>query len=219
MTVIPGTGGTSQLLLVCASPSADRQLLQSRYTSTSGWSTFAPIASQFADSVSLTTSGDTAFMTYLDMASSSQYYASTSTDGINWVFSPITGQGGGNPPAYCAFRERTYMIYISGDSPNQLYVTSCLGTTITPPPAISNPTQEDLFQCGSNRNFWININDTQWRADDQPRSTTPFNKMLRIGTFTTSSSTPASEVKPSVPSSLSPNSTPSYDRSANTPAT
>jgi hypothetical protein len=72
-------------------------------------------------------------MTYLDMASSPQYYASTSTNGINWVFSSITGQGSGNPPACCAFQERTYMIYTSGDSPNQLYVTSCLGTTITPP--------------------------------------------------------------------------------------
>jgi hypothetical protein len=172
MTVISGTGGISQLLLVCAASAAGSQLLQSIYTPSSGWAALAPIVSQSAQSVSLTTTSDgAAFMTYLGMGSPAQYYASTSTDGIKWTFSPIDNQIGNTPACYI-FQGRTYMVYTSPGSPGQLNVTSAQGSIIAPFPPILNPTQSDLANCGSDPNFWININDAQWRAGNQPGANT-----------------------------------------------
>jgi hypothetical protein len=76
-----------QLLMVYPSSSADRQLYQSRYTSTDGWTQAAEIAFQASNQVALTTYGDTAIMAYQGVGDFPQYYASTSTDGITWEFS------------------------------------------------------------------------------------------------------------------------------------
>lgn len=174
LTVIPGAGGvsTEQLLMVYPSSSSDLQLYQSRLTSSGSWTTAAEIAFQASPQVALTTYGDTAIMTYQGVGNFPQYYASTSTDGINWKFFQIAGQAG-NVPALCTFQDRTYMIYTApAMGAQQLYVTSTHGANITPYAPIQNPTQSDLANCGPDPDFWININDSQWRADNQPGPTT-----------------------------------------------
>ncbi|KAH6638039.1 hypothetical protein C7974DRAFT_451247 [Boeremia exigua] len=171
ITVVPGPDG-DQLLMVY--PSNDRgddnQLLQTRYTTSKGWSDPKWIDGQQAHQVGLTTYNGTAIMAYSGNHSADMY-ASTSTDGVNWQFFQIADQRARSWPAMFPFKDRTYMAFSGTSSAKQIWVSSCTGAKITPSPDKANPTQQDLVNCADDPDWWIDINDDRWRADNQPAAT------------------------------------------------
>jgi hypothetical protein len=170
LTVIPGPSG-DQILMVYPDEKRNHQLIQTRYTSIGGWTTPQDIVGQQAWSVGLSNYNGTAIMAYSGNTNS-QLFSSTSTDGVNWIFSEIPFQGSPYYPALCSFEEKIYMLYGGNDSDKQIYVSSVGHGNIRPPPPKPIVSQQDLADCGDDPNWWINIADSQWRGDRKPGPTT-----------------------------------------------
>lgn len=172
LTVIPGPNG-NQILMVYPDNKRNHQLVQTRYTSSGGWTPPQDIVGQQASIVGLSNYNGVAIMAYSGNTNS-QLFASTSTDGINWKFSEIPFQGSPYYPALCSFGEKIYMLYGGNDSDKQIYVSSVKHGNITPPPPKPNVSQQDLANCGDDPNWWINIADSQWRGNKNPGPTTVY---------------------------------------------
>jgi hypothetical protein len=60
------------------------------------------------------------------------------------------------------------MIYAGTESSKQLYISSVRQGIITPRPPIQNPTQQMLRDTAPDPDYWIDINDSQWRGNPNP---------------------------------------------------